>query len=480
MASWSRSSRTRRRHTLLEFDSGAGEVFTAEALLAGIEGGRGPCGCTSTAKDELRWLGARLTPWGRGRRSRSEPACPGQAEGPQRRRLPDRRAARAAHELLRQRAPDDAEASTAWPRTRSALRERPTPRPPGPCPRWPPCSLPSSRSAIGVTHLTAEALRRHRPPWPRASGPRGTARSASSRTGSCGRRRGSTAASIATSCFKWNPESFVELVASAREIMQAEQRASRCSCTSTSIPPHGPFTHPEAYQQPVRSPNTRVRSTGTWSPRSEISEATARARSPRRSCTSWPCTTSSWPTPDDRHRRARAGGRRDAGRGQGRLLAVRAPLGSRRGVHAARNVLGHALHVYEEQVRIPLILSAPGLRACRRGLDREPTGQPARPVPDARGSVRPARRPLRANCRGAPSRACDGTHERSRAGRDPSPFSSRYRGNTPSRQVGLRLGGYKLVVTRSRTQWDAELFNLSLDPREEHDLSDELPLLAPR
>jgi hypothetical protein len=57
-------------------------------------------------------------------------------------------------------------------------------------------------------------------------------------------------------------------------------------------------------------------------------------------------------------------------------------------------------------------------------------------------------------------------------------LSSRTRGNAPSKQVGLRLGGYKLVVTRSRTRWDAELFNLSLDPREEHDLSEELPLLS--
>jgi arylsulfatase A-like enzyme len=266
--------------------------------------------------------------------------------------------------------------------------------------------------------------------------------------------------------FRWNPESFLELIDSARATMQAEDRRPLFLYVHV-IPPHGPFVQPDSFRNRFdvgyagmidgevdSAIRIKVEQLGPNHPdvvhfAALYDEFLAYA--------------------DDRITSLVADVR-SAGKAGDWLFVHLSDHGEAFMQHGA---LGHGLHVYEEEVRIPLILCAPG-SGLPRGMTISPPVSLLDVYPtlvDLCGLPAPGS-PLQGRSLGRLLARPEETWTR------PLFLSSRTRGNAPSKQVGLRLGGYKLVVTRSRTRWDAELFNLSLDPREEHDLSEELPLLS--
>ncbi len=131
-------------------------------------------------------------------------------------------------------------------------------------------------------------------------------------------------------------------------------------------------------------------------------------------------------------------------------------------------VQGHNAHVYEEMVRIPLILRARGVlpeglapRAPVGLLDLLPTLVEACDLG-----------PVPGNARGTSLLPLLATPQRELA--RPLYFTSRYREDPAKLQRAVRAGSYKLVVREGASA----LYDLSPDPGETRDLSAELPLHA--
>ncbi len=133
--------------------------------------------------------------------------------------------------------------------------------------------------------------------------------------------------------------------------------------------------------------------------------------------------------------------------------------------------IGHRSHVYEEQVRVPLILYAPGsklpsgrvVRSRASLLDVFPTLVELLDLPAPPRSLRGRSvLPLLGEAEPAWDR--------------PLFLTGHYREDAPPRQVGLVLDGHKLIVFKGKESSGAKLFDLRSDPAERRDLSAELPI----
>lgn len=136
--------------------------------------------------------------------------------------------------------------------------------------------------------------------------------------------------------------------------------------------------------------------------------------------------------------------------------------------------LGHEVHVYEEQVRVPLIFCAPG------------SALPAGSVVTHPVSLLDVFPTLVELCGLEPHTTLRGRSllpEWFGAARDPRaqrplPLSARYREGVLDAQLGLLIHPYKLVLHRGAAGERLELFDLEADPGERRDLSGVLGLRA--
>jgi arylsulfatase len=269
--------------------------------------------------------------------------------------------------------------------------------------------------------------------------------------------------------FEWTQASFQELMRAVEELF-AQRHRRPLFLYVHAIPPHGPFTTPEDLRRGF-DPGYQGTIDGSVASAVAISQAGLPADHP--DVVQFAALYDEYLAYVD-HEIGRLVERlRTSGR-DGEFALVH--LSDHGEAFMQHGVLGHALHVYEEQVRIPLILWAPDsdlpagavVQAPASLLDVLPTlielcGLPDLAAPLGGRSLVPA-------IAGVPQAA------------RPLFLSSRYRGDAGlSRQIGLVIGGHKLVAWRETSlpaDWRLELYDLARDPGETRDLAQERPLLA--
>ena len=129
----------------------------------------------------------------------------------------------------------------------------------------------------------------------------------------------------------------------------------------------------------------------------------------------------------------------------------------------------HVMHVYEENVHVPLVVIAPGLAGRRvdrvaSHIDLAPTILDLMLGPEG---LRLTEAPESADMPGRPYQG----HSLLRAAPQRPVFSSSMQGEG---RASIRFGSFKLIAT-PRTSW---LFDTDTDPREQHDLTASQPDLA--